>query len=86
MVKLQDLLEKRKKLDAQIQAVRSKEVARKRKEDTRRKILAGAAILEEVAAGGFPEEKLRKILDARIVRPGDRALFSLPAKPEQPRP
>jgi hypothetical protein len=85
MVRLQDLLEKRKKLDAQIQAVRSKEVAKKRKEDTRRKILVGAAILEEVAAGGFPEEKLRKILDSQIVRPGDRALFQLSAKPEQPK-
>ncbi len=86
MATLQELLEKRKKLDAQIQAARSKETARKRKEDTRRKILVGAAILEEVAAGGFPDEELRKILDARIVRPEDRALFQLPAKPEQPRP
>jgi relaxasome subunit MobC len=80
MAKLEDLLEKRKKLDALIQQVRAKETAQKRKDENRRKILVGAAILEEVAAGSFPEEDLKKILDARLVRSGDRALFGLPIK------
>ncbi len=78
MAKLEELLEKRKKLDALIQQAKAKEAAQKRKDETRRKILVGAAVLEAVAAGSFPEEDLKKILDTRLVRPGDRALFGLP--------
>ncbi|MFQ3617568.1 MAG: mobilization protein [Cyanobacteriota bacterium] len=84
MASLQALLEKRKKLEAQIQQARSKEAAQKRKEETRRKILVGAAILEEVTAGTFSESELRKILDARLVRSGDRLLFGLPPKANPP--
>lgn len=84
MATLRELLEKRKRLEAQIQKVRSREAAQKRKEESRRKVLIGAAMLEEVAAGSFSEEDLKKILDARLVHPSDRTLFNLPVKPEQP--
>lgn len=55
-----------------------------RAEDTRRKILVGAAILAKVDRGEWPREKLLVMLDAFLTRADDRALFDLPvpSKPE----
>ena len=51
--KLEKLLAKRKAIEAQIRQEQNRENERKRKDDTRRKILAGAAVLDEAA--GKPE-------------------------------
>ena len=70
----------RMRRDAELlKQIEAKESEKQRKLDTRRKVLVGAAILEEVEAGGFSKEKLLKILDARVTRLGDRQLFELPA-------
>jgi hypothetical protein len=52
----------------------------KRSDDTRRKILIGAVILSNVERGEWEHEKLRKMMDAGLVRDDDRALFDLPPK------
>ena len=54
----------------------------KRKEDTRRKVLIGAAILSKVQAGDWTNDQLLGLLDGYLTRNDDRALFDLPALPE----
>ncbi len=49
-----------------------------RGEDTRRKILAGAMLLDKVARGEFPEVLLKAMMNVFLRRATDRALFELP--------
>jgi len=80
--KLEKLLEQRKAIDARIRLEQNRENDRKRKADTRRKILAGAAVLDEASKHPAYKEKLYKLLASFLTRPDDRALFGLPALPE----
>ncbi len=58
---------------------------RERKDDTRRKILAGAWVLNQVERGQMSSETFKAALDRFLTRPEDRALFDLPASaPAQP--
>jgi len=52
---------------------------RERKEDTRRKILAGAWVLSQVERGELSRESLQRSLDRFLTRADDRALFGLSA-------
>lgn len=65
---------KKAKLVAQQKAAESK---KKRAEDTRRKILVGAAILAKVERGEWPEDKLRQMMDQVLTKDADRVLFGL---------
>jgi len=56
--------------------------ARKRKADTRRKILAGAWVLDEAEQRKDFGEFVLKQLDSFLTRPNDRALFDLPPRNE----
>lgn len=73
----------KQKQDAQKRAQASK---LERQKDTRRKILVGAAILAKVERGEWPKDKLLAMMDSTLTRPDDRALFELPALPENPAP
>ena len=53
---------------------------RARKDDTRRKILAGALVLAKVAAGELEAKRFREWLDQALTRADDRALFELPVR------
>jgi large subunit ribosomal protein L7/L12 len=75
--RLEQLLQKREQLNAQIEQVRARESARKRKEDTRRKILLGALMMEMMEKGELDEVKVRKRLSEFLIRDGDRSLFDL---------
>jgi hypothetical protein len=66
-----------KRLNAKKQRMKSKQNAQKRKDDTRRKILVGAVILEKVASGEWPRERMISLLDDQLTKKGDRALFNL---------
>jgi len=55
-----------------------------RQQDTRRKILVGAAILAKVERGDWPKDKLLAMMDATLTRADDRALFDLPAPATEP--
>ena len=76
---------------AQVRAKKAQLEARKvqklikgqRADDTRRKILVGATVLAKVERGEWPQDKLNALLDASLTRNDDRALFGLPAKPQQ---
>jgi chromosome segregation ATPase len=73
--KLKQLKTRQARLDARKRALAS---SRARKDDTRRKILAGAIVLARVAQGQIPQAEFRAWLDAALTRPDDRALFELP--------
>lgn len=79
--KLKKLIEQRKALDAKIQLEQNKENEKKRKEDTRRKILAGAVVLDEAGRQPKFKEELYNLLGRFLTRADDRALFGLSVAP-----
>ena len=76
--KLKQLIEKRNAVNARIKREQNKLKASERKSDTRRKILAGAAVLHWAARDNDFSAKLMTELKAFLVRDADRALFGLP--------
>ena len=76
--KLDDLLKKREQLNAQIQKERNKHSQQKRKEDTRRKILLGALMMDLMKKGELEEKKIMKRLDGFLTKQIDRKLFDFP--------
>lgn len=79
--KLKQAKAKKQQIEARRRAADAK---RKRSEDTRRKILVGAAILAKVERGDWPKDKLLAMMDATLTRADDRALFDLPAPATEP--
>ena len=71
--------EKRRRdaLNRRIRRAESRLRTRRRREDTRRKILAGAWVLEESGKSAAAAAKLRRGLDRFLSRDRDRALFEL---------
>ena len=88
MSKLNDrvtaLEERLKQLKAKQQQVEARKRAfdarQARKNDTRRKILAGAIVLAKVEHGVLADAQFRKWMDEALTRDDDRALFNLPPK------
>ncbi len=76
--KLEKLLEKREQLNAEIQKARARETAQKRKEDTRRKILLGALVIEMMDKGELDDGVIMKRLEGFLTRDIDRKLFDFP--------
>ena len=81
--KLETLLEKRERLNAQIVKQRNKESQLKRKRDTRRKILLGALVMNLMDSGELSREKMMEELDVYLTKDIDRALFDLPPRNEK---
>ncbi len=77
--KLSELLKKREQLNAQIQKERNKQSQQQRKEDTRRKILLGALVMEMMKKGELDEKKIIQRLDGFLTKDIDRKLFDLPS-------
>ena len=73
--RLKQLKTRQARLEARKKALASQ---RARKDDTRRKILAGAIVLARVQQGQISESEFRTWLDIALTRPDDRALFDLP--------
>lgn len=80
--RLEQLLKKREELNAQIQEIKARETQEKRKEDTRKKILLGALMIEMMERGELDSDKIRKRLDGFLTRELDRKLFDLPTQGE----
>ncbi len=74
---LAKLLEQRELLNARIRREEAKRKVQQRKSDTRRKILAGAAVLDRAAGDVAFKGELDVLLDKFLVRGDDRALFGL---------
>lgn len=84
--KREALIKKRRELDAQLRAVEAQQRSTERKRDTRRKVIAGAIALEQIAldpTGAFAL-KLTELLN-QFVEQRSRELFPfLPALPALP--
>ena len=76
--KLEELLKKREQLNAQIQKERNKLSSQQRKEDTRRKILLGALVMEMIKKGELDKDNIYLKLDSYLTKDIDRRLFDLP--------
>lgn len=72
--KLRQLKVRQQRIQAHERAAASK---RERAVDTRRKILVGAVVLDQVARGQLKEAQLRPWIDGALVRDDDRRLFEL---------
>lgn len=76
--RLENLRKRRAVLDAELSRLEARERTEKRKQDTRRKILLGAVVMQEMEAK--PDETgkwARELLAERLTKPRDRALFDL---------
>ena len=71
---------KLEQLQLQIQKEQQKESAKKRKEETRRKILLGAMVLERMARESEYREQVINKLDSYLTKERDRELFELGEK------
>lgn len=80
--KLEQLKKKQEQLRLQIQKEQQKESTKKRKEDTRRKILLGAMVLERMERESDYKEQVSKTLDKYLTKERDRELFDLPINSE----
>ena len=77
--KLEERLKQAKALKQKQDArTRAAEMKKKRAEDTRRKILAGAAILSAIESNEAEKAKFMALVEATLTRDDDRALFGLP--------
>jgi len=76
--RIRQLEERRARITAEIQRVKARERQAKRKRDTRRKILVGAMVLDQVERGEWPATRLQAAMDRFLEREQDRALFDLP--------
>ena len=79
--RIRQLEEQRARITAKIQRVRSRESQEERKRETRRKILAGAMVLDRVTRKELPEKLFKADMDRFLERDQDRALFDLPTRP-----
>jgi hypothetical protein len=79
--RLKQLKSKQQQVDARKRAFESRQA---RKNDTRRKVLAGAIVLAKVEQGALAAAQFRKWLDEALTRADDRALFDLPSETKSP--
>ena len=76
--KLEQLLKKQEELKAQIRKEKNKLSQAQRKQDTRRKILLGALMMDLMKKGELDEKKILKRLDGFLTKETDRKLFDFP--------
>ena len=74
------LQEKQARIKAELQRLDARERQAERKRETRRKILAGAMVLDRVARGEVTEKLFLADMDRFLERDQERALFDLPPK------
>jgi hypothetical protein len=77
--KMKQLMEKRDAIAARIRKEQNKLKASERSTDTRRKILAGAAVLEWAGRDSEFSVRLYQELGRFLIRNADRELFALPS-------
>lgn len=76
MKKIEDLNKRQNRIKAQIDLLQSQFDEQERKKETRRKILAGAWVYKEMAAGNWATVA-HWMMEAGMLREMDRALFGL---------
>ena len=79
MANIEKLLQQRAQIDARIQAAKARLSQAERKDDTRRKVLLGAFVLEALGGNVVALELNGRKLADFIRRDADRALLGLPS-------
>lgn len=81
--KVEQLRDKRDKLNSQIRQLEAHEVNKRRREENRRKVLIGSAILARVKnkKEGWDDDRLLAMMDNFLIRPKERELFGLDPLP-----
>jgi multidrug resistance efflux pump len=74
---LKDLELKESQLKARIQKKKAEVSTKRRKQDTRRKIIAGALALEHMEHDGQFAATMTKLMAEHVTRPEDRKLLGL---------
>ena len=69
------LLARKAQIDARLQDLAAREQKQKRADDTRRKIIAGALVLEHMTIKADFAAEMVALLNRYVTRPQDRALF-----------
>ena len=78
---LETKLKQEKAKKQQIEARKRAALAKvSRQQDTRRKVLAGAMVLDLMERDDGNRQRFMQRLDSYLTRPDDRALFNLPEK------
>lgn len=82
--RLKALEQKQAQIKAQIQALKARDTAQERKDDTRRKVLIGGFVLAQMKKNGIGVQSVTyeavRFIDT-LNNDRDRALFGLAAKP-----
>ena len=81
--RISELEKQRDQINARLQKERTKFSAQKRKDDTRRKIIVGAALLAHAEHDDTVKAQLWRILDQHVTRPQDRTLLGLEKRGEE---
>lgn len=76
--RLERLRQQQEAIATQIRQELAREAQHQRKLDTRRKVLVGAAVLNQVSQGKLTQEWLMQLLDEELTRECDRKIFELP--------
>lgn len=76
--RVETLLKRRAQLDAEILRLQTQSKKEARKIDTRRKILIGAIMMQEMEQRSDFDVWVRKLLAERLTKTRDRMLFGLP--------
>lgn len=71
------LLAKRAQIDAQLKIIKLRQSVQERKNDTRRKVIAGALALEHAELNEEFRTELFRLLNRYVKRSQDRSLFDL---------
>jgi len=79
--RLRKIEEKQARLKAEAQRLKARTRQNRRKRETRRKILAGAMVLDWVERGELAEQLFLSGIDQFLTRDHERALFDLPPRP-----
>lgn len=69
------LMERRAKIEARLKQLAIQDQKQRRKDETRRKVIAGALVLEHAERKADFAAELHALLNAYVTRPQDRALF-----------
>ena len=77
--KIETLKKKKEQIEARIKNMEAKEKSKAKKLDTRRKILIGVMVMEQMEKDEIVKKKILMNLDGFLTRPMDRMLFDLDA-------
>ena len=83
MTEKEKLIKQKEKIENKLRIIRSKEASRKRKIDTRKKILIGGTIMAAVKNNDTEWKRIKKLLDKYLTSDRDRELFQLPPLPKE---